>query len=194
MTEGRIVSSVDAGVRAVAASTEANAVRRAPGGGAPFPPDQAPELVGVAVTLQYLNRMVNVFLEDVPLPPGAPAGALGPVLNVLSRLIRSAARTVGEPGVSPDLLPPAPLPKDLSWAAGAPVVADAFARAARAAEEAAGPVVPDSVRCLLRVRARRMGEHDGGPRPYRRRVDADRIRNITAAPHTGTIVSDITYR
>jgi AhpD family alkylhydroperoxidase len=35
----------------------------------PFRGSDAPELVGVAVTFHYLNRMVNLFLQESPLPP-----------------------------------------------------------------------------------------------------------------------------
>ena len=59
---------------------------------APFPIEQTPQLVGVAVLLHYLNRMVNVFLRDVPLPPGAPKLALSPVLWVLGRTVARASR------------------------------------------------------------------------------------------------------
>jgi AhpD family alkylhydroperoxidase len=111
-------------------------------GPAPGEPDHRPELVGVAVTFHYLNRMVNVFLPDSPLPGGLPRG---PGLSVFGRFIRTTARTPVRPGESLDLLPAAPLPADLSWAAGHPVVARAFGAAAAAFDGG----VPDSVRDLL---------------------------------------------
>src|SRR5436305_12081406 len=42
-------------------------------GEVPFSAAQAPEIAGVAVTFQYLNRMVEIFLADSPLPPAVPA-------------------------------------------------------------------------------------------------------------------------
>ncbi|MFF1875439.1 carboxymuconolactone decarboxylase family protein [Kitasatospora herbaricolor] len=115
----------------------------------PFPAGQLPELLGTVVIMQYLNRMVNVFLGGVPLPPGAPESSLRPVLRVLTWLIRSSARSAPAPGVSLDLLAPAPLPADLAWAEGNPVIASAFARAAAAVEEAGREDVPKAVQELL---------------------------------------------
>lgn len=116
---------------------------------AAFPADQAPELVGTAVLLHYFNRMVNVFLTELPLPPGAPRFVLGPVLRVLGRKFRAAAARAHEPGTSLDWLPAAVLPRDLSWAAGNPVVADAIARGCAAIDAAGARSVPPSVRDLV---------------------------------------------
>lgn len=115
----------------------------------PFPAEQAAELIGVAVAFQYLNRMVNIFLGDTPLPPAVPSGAHSGVLRVLGRFMGSAARRVVEPGDSLDLLPDAPLPADLRWAADDPAIAGAFARAAAAIDEAGARSVPPAVRELV---------------------------------------------
>lgn len=134
-------------VRAAAAwardsGTEEGARRHAP----PCPAGEAPELVGTAILFQYLNRMVNVFLTEVPLPPGVPRIVLGPAMRVLGGTIRAAARKPHPPGMSLDLLPTAPLPGDLSWAAGNPVVAAAFARVCSAVDAAGARSVPAAVR------------------------------------------------
>jgi AhpD family alkylhydroperoxidase len=110
---------------------------------------EAPELIGTAVLLHYFNRMVNVFLTEVPLPPGAPKMALGPVMRVLGRRIRPAAGQPHQPGTSLELLPTAPLPHDLSWATSNPVVADAFARICGAVDAASARSVPPSVRDVV---------------------------------------------
>ncbi|MFL6144200.1 MAG: carboxymuconolactone decarboxylase family protein [Labedaea sp.] len=115
----------------------------------PFPLEQAPELVGTAVILQYLNRMVNIFLGELPLPPHAPAAALGVVRRVLVWLITSAEDRGPRPGVSLDLLPEAQLPEDLRWATGNTVIAEAFARGSAAVEQAGGRSVPAEVRELV---------------------------------------------
>ncbi|WP_447008677.1 carboxymuconolactone decarboxylase family protein [Saccharothrix sp. DSM 118769] len=126
----------------------------------PFPPEQAPEVVGTAVVLHYLNRMVNLFLGELPLPPRAPAASLAVVRRVLVHLITAAERRGPEPGTSLDLLPDAPLPDDLRWAAGNPAVAGAFARAAAAVERAGLRSVPDEVHELV---AAHLARWDGRP-------------------------------
>jgi AhpD family alkylhydroperoxidase len=122
-------------------------------GAAPHEPEwsaeQAAELVGTAVLLHYFNRMVNVFLTEVPLPPGVPKMMLGPVMWVVDRRIRAAAGQPHRPGASLALLPAASLPSDLFWAAGNPVVADAFARAAATVDAAGARSVPPSVRDVV---------------------------------------------
>ncbi|WP_371483258.1 carboxymuconolactone decarboxylase family protein [Kitasatospora sp. NBC_00315] len=159
--EGRLDDVRDGAVRAVAGWSARSAVRdTARGNPQPFPADQLPELLGVAVILQYLNRMVNVFLGGVPLPSGAPESSLRPVLRVLIWLLRSAARSEPRAGTSLDLLPAAPLPGDLAWAEGDRTIATAFARAAAAVERAGERSVPEGVRALLDAR---LTEWDGRP-------------------------------
>lgn len=111
------------------------------------PPAETVQLVGVAVAFHYLNRMVNVFLVDSPLPP-TPAAARRVVAAVASGLGRWLAARRPERGAALPLLPDAPLPPDLAWAAGDGTVATALARAA-AAIDAAGRVVPEPVRRLV---------------------------------------------
>ncbi|WP_282690189.1 carboxymuconolactone decarboxylase family protein [Streptomyces sp. CC216C] len=62
----------------------------------PFAPELMPELAGTALCLQYLNRMVNVFLGAQPLPPHAPDRAVGPVLRVLTRSTAAVELTATE--------------------------------------------------------------------------------------------------
>ncbi|MEZ0075126.1 carboxymuconolactone decarboxylase family protein [Planotetraspora sp. GP83] len=154
ISEGRFDAIPDPGVRrtaewARAAANRDTAVRQ----DLPAPPGEAGELVAVAVTFHYLNRMVNVFLGDSPLPPEVPAGVRGPALRLLGLLMRPAARRAVTPGASLDLLPAARLPGDMSWAgAGAGTgahIAGAFARAAAAIEAAGRRSVPDPVRELV---------------------------------------------
>lgn len=129
--------------------------------GAPFPVEQAPQLVGVAVLMHYLNRMVNVFLRDVPLPPGVPEPALRPVLWLLGRGWLRAVRAPHPSGRSSALLPPAPLPPDLEWAAGDESVAEACARACAVIDAAGRRSVPAEVRALV---LDRLADWQGAPR------------------------------
>ncbi|MFH8345531.1 carboxymuconolactone decarboxylase family protein [Streptomyces sp. NPDC018045] len=121
-------------------------------GEAPVPAGQVPEAVGVAVAFHYLNRVVNVFLGEPPFPSWAPEPARRASRRILGRVLRAQARGHREPGRSLDLLPAAPLPDDLAWAAPVPTVAGAFARAAAAIDGAADGAVPASVRGLVRDR------------------------------------------
>ncbi|MFJ6195028.1 carboxymuconolactone decarboxylase family protein [Micromonospora sp. NPDC092111] len=155
----RVGDLTDPGVRELArwarASGSPSAQARYP---APFPPVQAPELIGVAVTFHYINRMVNVFLRDSPLPP-APAPVLRVVRRVAARLMRGMASRHSAPGRSGDLLPDAPLAADLSWAAGPPHIAGAVARAAAAIDAGGARSVPDRIRRLVLAQlANRMPE------------------------------------
>jgi alkylhydroperoxidase family enzyme len=115
------------------------------------PAAEAPELIGTVVIFHYYNRMVNVFLTEEPVPPGAPKFkmVLGPVMWILDRRMRPAAARSHQPGRSLDLLPSAAVPPDISWAAGDPLTEDAFARGCAAIEAAGAGSVPSSVRDLV---------------------------------------------
>ncbi|MFG1875960.1 carboxymuconolactone decarboxylase family protein [Sphaerisporangium sp. NPDC049003] len=150
IADGRVEAVTDPVIRQVAAwarasGTSAAAARHE----APLPEEQTRELAGVAVTFQYLNRMVNIFLGDSPLPPEVPDRARGGFMRVFGLVMRPAARRAAEPGDSLDLLPDAPLPGELSWADGTPHLAGAFARAAAAFEGAGRRSVPAPVREMV---------------------------------------------
>jgi AhpD family alkylhydroperoxidase len=147
----------DLGVRRVADWARAARLRHAAAHhAAPFPAEQVPELVGVLVATQYLTRMANVFLPDSPLP----AAGRGRTSALLGRFLLPAATRFAPPGAALGLLPPAELPGDLAWAAGNPVIASAFARAAAAIDAAGERSVPDRVRAVV---LRELSEWDGLP-------------------------------
>ncbi len=151
IASGRIESVTDPGLRDIATWARSSGQRGVSAiHGAPFPAGQIPELAGVAVTFQYLNRMVNIFLGESPLPPGTPAGLSGGLMRLLGKIMLWAGARSPVAGESLGLLPEAPLPGDLSWAAGNPGVAGAFARAAAAIEAAGARAVPQPVRELVR--------------------------------------------
>ncbi|WP_216216970.1 carboxymuconolactone decarboxylase family protein [Amycolatopsis aidingensis] len=151
----------DPAARAAAEWATANAVSD---GGAghpvPFPAEQAPEMVGTAVILQYLNRMVNIFLGEAPLPPFAPAATLGVVRRVLVWLIKSAERGGPRAGASLDLLPAAPPHPELGWSAGNPAIAEAYARGTAVIEAAGRRSIPAEVRELV---SEHLARWDGRP-------------------------------
>jgi AhpD family alkylhydroperoxidase len=146
---GRVDALADPAVRDVAAWARACGTRATPPAAAPFDGAQAAELIGVVVTFHYLNRMVNVFLRESPFPPSLPGAARGGLLRLLVKILGPTTRRFREPGGSLDLLPAAPLPRDLAWASGAPNVAGAFARAAAVIDAAGERSVPVAVRELV---------------------------------------------
>ncbi|GAB7045925.1 carboxymuconolactone decarboxylase family protein [Catenuloplanes indicus] len=143
LAAGRLGEMTDPAMRALARWA------RRDGGPVPFPGSgaQLPELVATAVVFAYLNRMVNVFLRDSPLPPltGLAAGlARRGAARVMGRLARGRAR----PGASLGLLP-GPAAAGPAWAAGQPHIAGALAGATAALETAAEPHVAAPVRAVV---------------------------------------------
>ncbi|SCL34370.1 alkylhydroperoxidase AhpD family core domain-containing protein [Micromonospora nigra] len=150
LAEGRLADIAEPRLRALAgwATAPAGHPDGGPGHAPPFPPAHTAELTGVAVTFHYINRMVNVFLRDSPLPPltgRARSTATGAAAWAMGRLARRALL----PGRSARLLPDAAVPADLAWAAGSPHVAGAMARATASIETAGRRVVPAPVRALV---------------------------------------------
>jgi AhpD family alkylhydroperoxidase len=146
---GRLAEIGDPWLRELAAwagaSGERAASARRP---APFDIELAPSFIGVATTFHYINRMVTVFLGESPLLP-IPRGGHGVARRVATRILGRFARVGLRPGLSLDLLPPAPAPGDLAWAASAAVLADALARGFAAVERAGTAAVPERVRALV---------------------------------------------
>jgi len=124
------------------------------------PPGNFAELAGVAVTFQYLNRMVTIFLPESPLPPMTPKAIGGWVMGMLASAMTSA-RPV--PGASLEPLPDAQLPEEFSWAADHSRIAATLAGAAAAVEDAAAPVVTMPVRELVADRLRAWDGLPPGP-------------------------------
>lgn len=117
----------------------------------PFPDRDAPEMIGVALAFHYINRMVNIFVAASPFPFGSTK--VRPLARRMAvPVFRRIASRRGGRGASLDFLPPAALPDDLAWAAGDPVIADAFGRAAAAFDAAGRRALPDAVRELVTAR------------------------------------------
>ncbi|MEN8133703.1 MAG: hypothetical protein ABFS45_26820 [Pseudomonadota bacterium] len=118
----------------------------------PFSREDAPEIVGTALTYHFVNRMVSIFLADTPMP--VPAGA--------ARLRGMAARifgmTVGKrimarqpvAGESLRFVPEVDLPDDLVWASSNSGIAAAFAGCIKIIENEGDNTLPGSVRNLVR--------------------------------------------
>ncbi|MGK5552256.1 carboxymuconolactone decarboxylase family protein [Actinomadura kijaniata] len=144
----------------------------------PFPAALLPELGGVVVVFHYLNRMVNVFLTDSPFPARVPAAMRPRLRRLAGRLMRPAARRSPAPAAALDLLPAAPLPGDLSWAAGSPHVAGALAAAAATIDDAGARDVPAPVREAVLAA---LGDWNGDPPGLSRGWADARISGVPAA-------------
>lgn len=132
------------------AAAEQDTVRWLTRVGEPAPPlaaDQLAELVAVAVLMHYLNRMVAVFLDAVPLPAPAPRWLLDPVVKQLGRVIGDADRRVTSSGST--AAAPAPPVPDLWWAGSRAPLHGALAAAATVIDDAGARTVPAPVRELL---------------------------------------------
>ena len=127
----------------------------------PFSAGEAPEIVGTAVAFHYINRMVDVFLSETPLPSNR-----GWLKGIFKRMagwyFSRAARQQKPAGASLELLPAAELPADLAWAAASPTIASAFARWAAVIEAAGQGVLPADVRALVRKRVAAWNGEDPG--------------------------------
>lgn len=124
----------------------------------PFPAAQLPDLGGVAVVFHYINRMVSVFLRRSPLPP-LPGPARRGAKWMTGRVMSSLTLRTVSGGATLELLPRVTVPQDLAWA-GPTRIAEAFARAGSAIEDAAASVVPERIQHLVRAR---LSEWDGTP-------------------------------
>jgi AhpD family alkylhydroperoxidase len=112
----------------------------------PFSQPDAPQMIGTAVMFHYINRVVNIFLADSPMPIKLPRA----VQRFMATKLTSRAVNVGAlPGESLHLLPDSPLPTDMLWAASNPAVAGGMARMAAAVEHAGGAALPATARELL---------------------------------------------
>lgn len=115
-----------------------------------FPPEALPEIIGAIVGFHYLNRVVNVFLKDSPLPGPKSLSPLRKFLQWAGgRTFESLFRAEFAPGESLHFLPEAELPPDLAWAAENPNLTAAFARFDRAIETAAQAALSEEARQLL---------------------------------------------
>ena len=114
----------------------------------PFPEAEAPSFIGTAVFFHYINRMVTILLGQSPLPfsSGLPKQVS---LHLAAWYFGRAIRLKKQQSASLNLLPEAALPDDLSWAIPSPSIASAFARFAKALENAGNRSLPENVRTAV---------------------------------------------
>jgi AhpD family alkylhydroperoxidase len=129
----------------------------------PFPDEYGPELIGTVTAFHYVNRMVNVFLPESPLPASVSSTVRSRTLRALGKFMLPAALRCPEPGEALDLLPEAALPGDLAWAADNHPIANAFARAAAAVDAAGERSVPVAVQEIVHRHLSTWDGTHGGP-------------------------------
>jgi AhpD family alkylhydroperoxidase len=174
----RIDAVADPGVREIAAWARASGRREdVERHGWPVPRAQAPELIGVAVTFQYYNRMAHMFLPGSPIPSQVPAAAKGTLWRLLGSFMWRAARGNHEPGASLSLLPPVELPEELAWAGGSHHIGGAFARASAAFAGAGVRSAPPAVHELVHSR---LAQWHGQPAPLSRAWVDDAVTGLAA--------------
>lgn len=136
------------------------------------------ELGAVALTFQHINRLVNVFLPESPLPGFAPMAVHGTLRRATGTVI-AAGDGRARSGPPLDLLPEAargaPLPEDLGWAAEAPRIRSALAAATLTIDAAGEGVLPLTVRNMLH---RHLEEHGVGPAGISRAWVEEVVRDL----------------
>jgi AhpD family alkylhydroperoxidase len=115
----------------------------------PFSKVDAPQMIGTAILFHYINRVVNIFLDESPMPFQVPR-----IMKsfVGSKMTKRVVNVVGKPGESLHLLPESALPTDMFWAASNLAVAGGLARMATAVERAGEAALPAATRELLLTR------------------------------------------
>lgn len=148
----------------------------------PFPAEQLPELLGVVVAFHYLNRVVNVFLGDSPLPANAPATAR----RFLGRFMGTTARKEHPPGRSLRLLAEARRPDDLAWSSGHPVIGDALGRIAAAFDAGGARALSRPARELV---LDRVAAWDGAPPGLSRAWATEAVADLPAGDRPGATLA-----
>jgi len=127
----------------------------------PFSKSESPEIIGTAVVFNYINRMVDIFLAETPLPSNR-GWLKGTLKRMAGWYFSRAARREKTAGESLPLLLEAELPTDLDWAEASPVIASAFARWAAVIETAGQDALPDKVRVLVQEHVAAWNGEDSG--------------------------------
>jgi AhpD family alkylhydroperoxidase len=112
----------------------------------PFTAQEAPEIIGTAVTTHYITRMMDVLLTNKTLVPINNALLNNIIKRAIALVFSSSIRKIRKPGESLLFLPEAFLPNDLSWAKSHPIISRAFACFAAATDAAGESTLSEEIR------------------------------------------------
>jgi len=113
----------------------------------PFAADQLPEVIGSLLAMSHINRFSHVVMDGSPVKtPLGLNGVKSAALRLFGSELKATTELPLEPGRALDLLPAAPLPEDMEWAAPNPRIAAAVSRWAAAVGRESAHVITPAVR------------------------------------------------
>jgi hypothetical protein len=115
----------------------------------PFTAQEAPEIIGTAVTTHYITRMIDVLLTNKALVPVNNTFLKNILKRGIALVFSSSIRKNRNPGESLLFLPEAILPDDFQWAKSHPIISRAFACFAAAADAAGESVLSEEIRSTV---------------------------------------------
>lgn len=128
----------------------------------PFSKRQAPAFMATAVLFHYINRMVNIFLDETMMPVVGKVPVVGDqAFRIFSRVTSGRiVRISAEPGLFLTGNPAMKLPEAFGWAADDPAVVGGLLRFADAVRSAADASVDAEVQALVK---RQVSAWEGEP-------------------------------
>jgi AhpD family alkylhydroperoxidase len=114
----------------------------------PFSKKAAPEIIGTVVFYHYINRIVNVLLNETPLPSNH-SWLAGILKIVASKFFSKAISRSKSPGDSLKFLPRADLPVEFSWSKGNSNIKEAFASFAAVVKEIGNDTIDPEIRFVV---------------------------------------------
>jgi AhpD family alkylhydroperoxidase len=128
----------------------------------PFSKRQAPAFMATTVLFHYINRMVNIFLDETMMPVVGKVPVIGDQAFRIFSSVTSGriVRIDAEPGVFLTERPSMKLPEAFGWATDDPAVAGGLLRFADAVRQAADASVAPEVQTLVK---RQVAAWEGEP-------------------------------
>lgn len=115
----------------------------------PYTADEAPEIIGIVLVYQFINRMVQVFLGSSPISVAVTAPWFRRIsIWMLGKVGGNMMSKRAKPGESLRFLPQADLPTAFAWAQHHPRIGAAYARFSAVMLEAGCSVPEAAQRCV----------------------------------------------